>query len=299
MVREEVFPAIGAAARSAPASVRGSGLGGLTAVVVLQIAIAYVVSRTGWFTPGSDLGYWLGVAGGLMMLALLAYPLRKHVKVLRGLGGIRHWFRLHMVCGIAGPLLILVHSTFHIGSLNAGVALVSMLLVAGSGIVGRFIYVHIHHGLYGEKASLREIQGRLGLDEADVKSKLHLVAPEVEARLLAFEKFALRADVTPFHRAWRFMTLGLRGLSVLRAATRELEVAYRLRAEVRGWEPAKLNRRLTAARALVARYLKNVISVAQFSAYERLFSLWHVLHVPLVYMLAVSAVVHVVAVHMY
>lgn len=296
MVREEVFASSGAAVRPEQKPARG-GVGGLTAVVALQIAIAYVISRPGWFSPGSDLGYWLGVAGGTMMLALLAYPLRKHVKVLRGLGGIRHWFRLHMVCGIAGPLLILVHSTFHIGSLNAGVALVSMLLVAGSGIVGRFIYVRIHHGLYGEKASLREMQGRLGLDEADVKSKLHLIAPEVEARLLAFEEFALKADARPLHRAWRFMTLWLRGLSVLRAASRELESAYRLRAEARGWEPAKLNRRLSAA--LVARYLKNVISVAQFSAYERLFSLWHVLHVPLVYMLAVSAVVHVVAVHMY
>lgn len=298
MVREEVFASSGAAARPAPAPARG-GVGGLTAIVVLQIAIAYAITRAGWFSPGSDLGYWLGAAGGTMMLVLLAYPLRKHVKALRGLGGIRHWFRLHMVCGIAGPLLILVHSTFHIGSLNAGVALVSMLLVAGSGIVGRFIYVRIHHGLYGEKASLREMQGRLGLDEADVKSKLHLVAPEVEARLLAFEDYALKTDDGPLPRAWRFMTLRLRGLSVLRAASRELEAAYRVQADARGWEPAKLRRRLAAARALVARYLKSVLSVAQFSVYERLFSLWHVLHVPLVYMLAVSAVVHVIAVHMY
>jgi hypothetical protein len=33
--------------------------------------------------------------------------------------------------------------------------------------------------------------------------------------------------------------------------------------------------------------------------YERLFALWHVLHVPLVYMLVAAAIAHIVAVHMY
>jgi hypothetical protein len=36
-----------------------------------------------------------------------------------------------------------------------------------------------------------------------------------------------------------------------------------------------------------------------FSAWERLFALWHVAHVPFVYILALSAVAHVVAVHAY
>ena len=33
--------------------------------------------------------------------------------------------------------------------------------------------------------------------------------------------------------------------------------------------------------------------------YERMFSLWHILHVPFVFMLVISGVVHVIAVHMY
>ncbi len=39
-----------------------------------------------------------------------------------------------MFLGITGPLLILPHPTFHVGSLNADVALSCMLVVAGSGI---------------------------------------------------------------------------------------------------------------------------------------------------------------------
>ena len=67
----------------------------------------------------------------------------------------------------------------------------------------------------------------------------------------------------------------------------------------RGWPREKLAHRLRRANQLVRAYLLALQDVAQFSVYKRLFSLWHVLHVPLVYMLAISGVVHVIAVHMY
>ena len=39
--------------------------------------------------------------------------------------------------------------------------------------------------------------------------------------------------------------------------------------------------------------------VAEFEAYERLFAVWHLLHVPLLFMLVLTAIAHVIAVHMY
>jgi hypothetical protein len=39
--------------------------------------------------------------------------------------------------------------------------------------------------------------------------------------------------------------------------------------------------------------------VAHLAFYERLFSLWHLFHMPLFLLLVVSALVHVLAVHMY
>jgi hypothetical protein len=67
----------------------------------------------------------------------------------------------------------------------------------------------------------------------------------------------------------------------------------------RHWSAEDLSRRRYLARKLVRRYLANVVRVAQFSAYERLFALWHVVHVPFIYMLVISSVVHVIAVHAY
>ena len=39
--------------------------------------------------------------------------------------------------------------------------------------------------------------------------------------------------------------------------------------------------------------------VAEFEWYERLFSLWHALHIPLIFMLIIAAVIHVIAVNVY
>jgi hypothetical protein len=51
--------------------------------------------------------------------------------------------------------------------------------------------------------------------------------------------------------------------------------------------------------ALVSSYLREVERVAHFTTYERLFSLWHVLHIPLIYLLAASTVFHILAAYMY
>ena len=39
--------------------------------------------------------------------------------------------------------------------------------------------------------------------------------------------------------------------------------------------------------------------VAEFQVYERLFSLWHVLHIPLFFMLLIAGIVHVIAINIY
>ena len=46
--------------------------------VLLLGALAAWVSVERPYTSKSDLGYYLGLVGGCMMLSLLFYPLRKH-----------------------------------------------------------------------------------------------------------------------------------------------------------------------------------------------------------------------------
>jgi hypothetical protein len=49
----------------------------------------------------------------------------------------------------------------------------------------------------------------------------------------------------------------------------------------------------------IASYLSAVRDAAQFHTYERMFSWWHIFHIPLVYMMVFSAFYHVYAVHAY
>jgi hypothetical protein len=104
------------------------------------LLLGWYKSEDGDITPETGTGYWLGIAGASALLLLLVYPLRKRIRSLRSLGSVSAWFRLHMILGIIGPTLILFHSNFKLGSLNSNVALFSMLTVAASGLIGRYLY---------------------------------------------------------------------------------------------------------------------------------------------------------------
>ena len=49
---------------------------------VAFVGLAWLASRYGGYKPGSDVGYWLGLVGGVAMLFTLLYPLRKRVRAL-------------------------------------------------------------------------------------------------------------------------------------------------------------------------------------------------------------------------
>ena len=270
----------------------------LYVLLAALVVLAWQISRLGYFEPGSDADYWLGVAGGTMMLLLFSYPLRKYVRFMHGWGKVKWWFLIHMTLGIAGPFVILIHSNFHLRSLNASVAFFSMLIVAGSGVVGRFLYVRIHRGLSGERSNLNELQVQAGLAEGELKSRLRF-APEVAERLLAFEARALAPDAAWPAMFGRILLLPIRQQFVQRASVHELNLRLRAIARERGWSRDHLRRRRHYVRKLARHYLLSVVRVAQFTAYERLFALWHVLHVPFVYLLVLTVGFHVFAVHAY
>lgn len=249
-----------------------------------------------YLTPRSGLGYALGIAGGSAMLLLLVYPLRKRLRFLAFLGTTKRWFQAHMALGILGPLLILLHSNFSLGATNSNVALACMLIVSGSGLFGRYFYAHIHHGLHGRRASLAELKL--------YAEKLRWVTASVEFLPGLVERIDAeeQAIVARCDRAW---LLARPLLGALHASAARRRLRRFLRQSLRGLRGADgagaaRHRRLgdTAARYIDDR-LGATRRVVAFDAFERLFSLWHALHLPLFLMLLVAGVVHVFAVHLY
>ena len=267
-------------------------------LLALLITFGWLVRGHKLINPQEGVGYWLGIAGGTLMLLLLLYPLRKRIRILHALGPTRIWFRMHMVFGLLGPLLILYHSNFHLGSFNSQVAFYSMLLVAGSGIIGRHFYAGIHRGLYGRKTSLKELQQEL-TESIENSNGLAKIMPQLVARLQQnaadLQDHAIRKTIGVRRSLrWTFTHLFER-LSLLWLAHRELSAAAAA-------SPVIAQNRRKIRRA-ASRYIRDFTvltgRVAQFSLYERLFALWHILHLPIFFLMVLSALVHIFAVHVY
>jgi len=263
-------------------------------LVAMVLLVGWQARDERYLTAEHGLGYALGILGGTMMLLLLGYPLRKRLRSMARLGSVRGWFRMHMVFGVLGPVLILFHCNFEPGSLNSNVALVSMLTVALSGLAGRFIYSRIHLGLYGRRASLAE----LSVDSRDSGRRLGAeleFAPDVRELLKRFEDRALARTTSVVASITRAAGLAVNTRKVRLKANRLVDRA----ASSQPWSSVERRRRLRALRQDIARHLRLVRKVAGFSMYERLFSFWHVLHLPLFVMLVVTAIIHIWAVHAY
>lgn len=278
---------------------------------IITFAGYFVVYPQTLYKPGEELfdfGYNLGLAGGLMMLTLLLYPLRKRWRFLENFGFLPTWFKWHMVLGILGPLTIIFHSTYHVyipylhptGSINAAVAMYCMVLVSGSGTFGRFFYTKIHHGLYGRQSTVNEMKAALE-QSGDVKSVFSF-APRIEEKLedfrVAREKYSKTSGfgfgnfiIASLRARWLSFALAWHLRRVMRAEAKEKKFTIEQR---KGMEVL-----FNEYREKIDVYLVAVRDAAQFHTYERLFSLWHIFHIPLVYMMVFSAIYHVYAVHAY
>jgi hypothetical protein len=267
-------------------------------LTVIACGIGWLLRDQSLITAEEGLGYWLGIIGGSMMLVLLLYPLRKRIRAFQFLGGTSQWFKMHMILGVLGPVLILYHSNFQLGSFNSRVALYCMLLVAGSGVIGRHIYAHIHNGLYGQKTTLKDMRNDLTVS-LEKSQGLATLLPTLTKRLETLSMQVQGDAVTGRLTTGASILWSARRhfvwASLLMTARRELK----LHSDTSPAIARDLPRLRKTSRTFIRNFVRLTSRVAQFTLYERLISLWHVLHMPLFFMMIISALIHVLAVHMY
>jgi hypothetical protein len=246
-------------------------------------------------TAESGTGYTLGIIGGSLMLALLLYPLSKRSRLLTHWIPIRYWFGIHMAFGILGPAMVLLHSNFKLGSINSSIALFSMLLVAGSGLIGRYIYTNIHHGLYGARVTLKELKTETETNHMELINlyTTEQSGEELKQLLLDMEHKALQPYTGLLTNLAHVIELAINAQKLKRQVIKLIK---------QNFDKADTEQALPDSNRVIAsvnRYTLALRRAAAFKLYERLFSLWHILHLPLFIMMIITAVIHIFAVHMY
>ncbi|MCB1591823.1 MAG: pyridine nucleotide-disulfide oxidoreductase [Alphaproteobacteria bacterium] len=249
-------------------------------------------------TAESGMGYYLGIIGCVFVGILILYPLRKRFRALQAIGSVKTWFRIHMLSGSLAPICILYHCNFNLGALNSNVALISMLIVAGSGVAGRYFYSKIHRGLYGQKEDFGKIKEEMVRSAAQMQEHWPFLETGRQD-LLAFAEDVLKPQNNLVTSISHAMSINRAASRLKKTLKRQLQQELTKRSGASGADPQKNIELKTTFIREVRQFVRRAVHVAEFGCYERLFSLWHVLHIPLFFLMVIAAIVHIIAVHQY
>lgn len=115
----------------------------LFAIVVVTALYAFASVQASALPRASSLiGHGIGIVGFiLMLLTVTLYSLRKLRSDARW-GTTAVWLKSHMVMGLVGPYMVLLHTAMKFNGL-AGLAMLLTVVVVVSGLVGRYIYTRV------------------------------------------------------------------------------------------------------------------------------------------------------------
>lgn len=226
------------------------------------------LARDGAPAPGGTLGRVIGSVGLAMMLgAQSLYTLRKRVRALGG--PMTWWLRSHVFLGIVGSYLALLHTAGRLGGLAGVLAWVTAALVI-SGFFGRFIYAATPRSHDGSELSQEDL----------VRER-----EQTEARLRALGVDPSR-DAMPTGASHGAAIVFLRWI-----------YQWRHRAQIRrivnGLDASRQTHAAEIRQLLELRF-RRILEARALRSARRIFSLWHMAHVPLGMVMVVLAAVHVV-----
>lgn len=115
----------------------------LIAIIVVTGIYAAAYAQAGAFPAASGLvGHGIGILGFILMLMTeTLYSIRKQMTDSRW-GSMAGWLSFHMVTGLVGPYMVLLHTSMRFNGL-AGVVTLLTVVVMISGVIGRYVYTAV------------------------------------------------------------------------------------------------------------------------------------------------------------
>jgi len=135
-----------------------------TACVLLVTWLGFLFHRSPRFA-GSEAGVAFGIAGAVIMLVPLAYPIVKRIPFIHTRNtqhvSMQTLLAAHVYAGIFGPVLAIIHTGHKFDSF-LGIWLTSvMLLVVVSGFVVRYLLTYVNQDIQGKLLLLQTARGDL------------------------------------------------------------------------------------------------------------------------------------------
>lgn len=228
--------------------------------------------------PSGLIGHGIGILGTLMMLLLLLYTIRKRFNFMSGAGKLSHWLNIHIFFGITGPLLVTLHTAFKFNGIVA-VSFWSMVAVALSGFIGRYLYVQIPRNLAGKELTMQEINSLSEQMSSQLKNQYQ--CPDYLLKLVEnLSDFSGKKS-------------GL--LSIPGLFFGDISLFFRFR---------NIRRSMLKSHDIPPQHVRMVIKTARqkirlvrrihlLSSVQKLFHYWHIIHKPFAIIMYLIMIVHV------
>lgn len=231
--------------------------------------------------PSGSYSHGLGIAGSaLIITGVSMYSLRKRMRALGGLGKLSRWLDVHIFLCLAGPVLVVYHTTFKVGGV-AAITFWTMLSVVASGVIGRFLYAQIPRTLNGAALTLDEIEAE------NERLKTLLVRNPTGAALV-------NAVDDVFGRVVKPSTLGATAAAIIRLERLKSRARHLI---ARTIAESGLPREMAAGVQRQALERASLLQKAMIlSQTERLFYYWHAIHFPFTMIMFITLAAHVIVV---
>ncbi len=243
--------------------------------------------------PGGTIGLKLGIIGTVLFFIIFLYALRKVIPWLGRIGTARHWMDFHVIAGVTAPIVIAFHASFKFRGI-AGFAFWIMLMVALSGIIGRYLYSQIPRSLTAAELSLTELH----LNEQELSEAL------LQQSVYSAEQLKRAMHVPTAEHIKRIGALHAVGEMIV------LDVGLTFRVAGLRRAPSTLGRKIRSLGGLfssgdteiehIVRLVRQKASLSKRVVFlgqtQKVFHLWHVIHRPFSYAFLVLAIIHIAVV---
>ncbi|MBI5021679.1 MAG: hypothetical protein HZB59_09595 [Ignavibacteriales bacterium] len=231
--------------------------------------------------PSGIFSHALGIAGSLMIIiGVVSYSVRKRIRKYRSLGLLSNWLHIHIILCLLGPIFIIYHTTFKSGGI-AAITLWTMLSVAISGIIGRFLYVLIPRNLNGTQLTMGEI-------ESEMKRIAEVLQGYPVGIFLSQTIDKSFSGFQPPRTFWQTIA------TIIRLEKSKIQVRGKIN-EILSWNKIAPEAALPLKQAALERA---ALTQKKFllGQVERFFHNWHLIHLPFTIIMFVTLIVHVVVV---